>query len=75
MLQNNKHVKAIVTYVWLIPLVYALPGFIARFLPDNQLLVVVVSLAFIVPLMMYVIVPVSLIFLSKLMCGANADPN
>lgn len=65
-MQNSKHLRAVFTYFWLIPLVYLLPDFFAQYLPPNKFLIVVASLTIIVPLMIYIVVPVNIFLLGRL---------
>ncbi len=55
----NKHIMAFITFLALVPLVYFIPELIAPYLPANKLLNVVVTIAIIVPIISYLIMPMA----------------
>ncbi|NRB40000.1 MAG: hypothetical protein HRU20_16285 [Pseudomonadales bacterium] len=55
----NRHIMAFITFLALVPLVYFIPDLIAPFLPANKLLNVVVTIAIIVPIISYLIMPIA----------------
>ncbi|KTF16360.1 hypothetical protein [Pseudoalteromonas sp. 10-33] len=61
----NQHIIALISFLALIPLVYFIPDFIGRYVTDNKLLNVIVAVGIIVPLISYVVVPLSLKLLDK----------
>lgn len=63
---NHKHIMAFITFLALIPLVYFIPDWIAPFLPNSKLINVVAAVALIVPVISYVVMPVSQKWLGKL---------
>ncbi|MBB1331051.1 MULTISPECIES: hypothetical protein [Pseudoalteromonas] len=61
----NQHIIALISFLALVPLVYFIPDFIGRYVTDNKLLNVIVAVGIIVPLISYVVVPLSLKLLDK----------
>ncbi|AIS58246.1 hypothetical protein ABF162_26525 (plasmid) [Vibrio coralliilyticus] len=53
----SKHVMAIATYWSLLPMVYFLPKVLHPYLPDNDLIRLMILLAIIVPFTSYIILP------------------
>ena len=62
----NKHIMAFINFIALVPLVYFIPDFVGQFLPENKLIQVMVSVALIVPVITYLVVPISLKVIEKL---------
>jgi antibiotic biosynthesis monooxygenase (ABM) superfamily enzyme len=56
----NQHLVPLITYLALVPLVYFVPDFVAQFLPANKLLNVIVAVGVIVPIISYMVIPISL---------------
>ncbi|WP_440873648.1 hypothetical protein [Thalassotalea sp. PLHSN55] len=61
----NKHIIALINYLALVPLVYFIPQWVNPFLPDNKFLKVCVDVVIIVPIIAYVVMPISLKKLSS----------
>lgn len=61
----NKHIIALINYFALVPLVYFIPQWVNPFLPANKLLQVCVDVAIIVPIIAYVVMPITLKQLNK----------
>ncbi|GLX83572.1 hypothetical protein [Thalassotalea eurytherma] len=59
----NKHLVALVNYLALVPLVYFIPAWLQPYLPDNQLLQVCIIVAVIVPIISYIVMPITMQFL------------
>lgn len=57
--EPNQHIMALVTFLALIPLVYFVPDFIGQFLPDIKWLNVVTAVGVIVPIISYLVVPLT----------------
>jgi len=53
----NKHIMAMITFVLLLPLVYFIPPFVSHNLTSEHLYVTVISVALIVPLLTYILIP------------------
>ena len=60
----NRHIMAFTTYCGLLPLVYFIPPVVSKFV-DGRLTVTVISLALIVPIMSYLVLPTVGKLLSK----------
>ena len=58
--QPNRHLIAFITFLSLVPLVYIIPNLIAQYLVADRLLNVILSLGIIVPIISYLIVPISI---------------
>ncbi len=56
----NQHVMAFITFVTLVPLVYFIPDLIAHLLPGSKLLNVTIAVGIIVPIISYVVMPISI---------------
>jgi hypothetical protein len=56
-LRPNKHIVALMTFFSLLPLVYFIPPFVASYFVSN-LAITIVSVAIIVPVISYVLLPV-----------------
>ena len=52
----NRHIMALATYCGLLPLVYFIPPVVSKFI-DDRLIVTAISLALIVPVMSYLVLP------------------
>jgi len=61
----SQHIMALITFLALVPLVYFIPDFVAFFLPSSKLLNVIVAVGIIVPIISYLVMPISLKLLSK----------
>lgn len=61
----NKHLIALINYIALVPLVYFIPQWLGPFLPANQLLQVCIIVAVIVPIISYVVMPVTMKILHR----------
>mgnify|MGYP005986178323 CR=1 FL=1 len=60
MIPPNKHLLAFINYIALVPLVYFIPTWINPYLPDNKLLQVSIIVAIIVPIISYVVMPITM---------------
>lgn len=54
----NKHVMALATYLSLLPMVYFLPKWLVPYLPESELLRLMILLAIIVPITSYLVLPI-----------------
>lgn len=61
----NKHFIALINYFALVPLVYFIPAFMQPILPDSRFLQVSIIVAVIVPIISYVVMPVTMKILSR----------
>ena len=61
----RSHIMALVTFLTLIPLVYFIPDLIAPYLPENNLVNVVVAVGIIVPIVSYCVAPLTARFITK----------
>jgi antibiotic biosynthesis monooxygenase (ABM) superfamily enzyme len=61
----NQHVMAVTTFLALLPLVYFVPDLVAQFLPAIKWLNVTVTVAIIVPIISYVVLPAARLVLSR----------
>ena len=61
----NKHLIAVINYFALVPLVYFIPNMVSHYLPANKFLQVCVGVAIIVPIISYVVMPITLKRLTK----------
>jgi len=61
----NKHLLALINYIALVPLVYFIPQWLAPYLPNNQLIQVCIIVAIIVPIISYIVMPITLKVLSQ----------
>ena len=53
----NQHAIAAITFIALIPLVYYIPDWMMQLLPSNKLSNTLISLALIVPIISYIVIP------------------
>jgi len=60
MIPPNKHLLALINYIALVPLVYFIPTWVSPYLPDNKLLQVSIVVAIIVPIISYVVMPITM---------------
>lgn len=60
MIPPNKHLLALINYITLVPLVYFIPAWISPYLPDNKLLQVCIVVAIIVPIISYLVMPITM---------------
>lgn len=56
----SKHLMALLTFIALLPLVYFIPPWVARHISEQHFLVTFISVAVIVPLISYLILPLLL---------------
>lgn len=61
----NKHLLAIINYFALVPLVYFIPQWLSPYLPENQLLQVCIIVAVIVPIISYIVMPITMKLLNR----------
>jgi uncharacterized membrane protein (DUF485 family) len=61
----NKHLLALINYIALVPLVYFIPQWLGPHLPENQLLQVCIIVAVIVPIIAYIVMPITMKFLNR----------
>ncbi|MCJ8296344.1 MAG: hypothetical protein MJK15_18250 [Colwellia sp.] len=61
----NKHLLAIINYFALVPLVYFIPQWLSPYLPENQLLQVGIIVAVIVPIISYIVMPITMKLLNR----------
>ncbi|AAZ24912.1 MULTISPECIES: hypothetical protein [Colwellia] len=60
MIPPNKHLLALINYFALVPLVYFIPTWISPYLPDNKLLHVCIVVGIIVPIISYIVMPITM---------------
>ncbi len=65
MIPPNKHLLAVINYIALVPLVYFIPTWVIPYLPDNKLLQVSIVVAIIVPIISYLVMPITMKTLMK----------
>jgi len=56
----NKHLIALINYLALVPLVYFIPTWLQPYLPENKLLQVSIIVAIIVPIISYIVMPLTM---------------
>jgi len=56
----NKHLIALINYIALVPLVYFIPEWLQPYLPENILLQVCIVVAVIVPIISYIVMPLTM---------------
>jgi uncharacterized membrane protein (DUF485 family) len=56
----NKHLIALINYLALVPLVYFIPAWLQPYLPENKLLQVSIIVAIIVPIISYIVMPLTM---------------
>ncbi|WP_019025874.1 hypothetical protein [Colwellia piezophila] len=61
----NKHLIALINYITLVPLVYFIPQWLGPYLPENQLLQVCIVVAIIVPIISYIVMPITMKILHR----------
>lgn len=61
----NKHLIALINYLALVPLVYFIPAWLQPYLPENKLLQVSIIVAIIVPIISYIVMPLTMKRLNK----------
>lgn len=61
----NKHLIALINYLALVPLVYFIPAWLQPYLPENEFLQVCIVVAIIVPIISYIVMPLTMKHLSQ----------
>ena len=61
----NKHLIALINYFALVPLVYLIPQWIKPYLPASKFLQVCIVVAIIVPIISYIVMPITMNRLNK----------
>ena len=61
----NKHLIALINYVALVPLVYFIPAWLSPYLPADKFLQVCIIVAVIVPIISYIIMPITMKILNS----------
>ncbi len=61
----NKHLLALINYIALVPLVYFIPQWIGPYLPEKQLVQVCIIVAIIVPIISYIVMPITMKCLTR----------
>ena len=56
----NKHLIALINYVALVPLVYFIPAWLSPYLPADKFLQVCIIVAVIVPIISYIVMPITM---------------
>ncbi|MDP2561616.1 hypothetical protein [Psychrobium sp. 1_MG-2023] len=59
-MKPSRHFIALITYLALVPLVYFVPEWINPFLPSSKLIKVAVDVAIIVPIITYMVMPITM---------------
>ena len=61
----NKHLIALINYVALVPLVYFIPAWLSPYLPADNFLQVCIIVAVIVPIISYIVMPITMKILNS----------
>lgn len=61
----NKHLIALVNYIALVPLVYFIPKAVTPYLPENAFVQVCIIVGIIVPVISYIVMPITMKHLSN----------
>jgi len=61
----NKHLIALINYLTLVPLVYFIPNSLQPYLPDNRFIQTCIVVAAIVPIISYIVMPITIRLLYK----------
>lgn len=61
----SKHLLALINYIALVPLVYFIPQWLGPYLPANTFFQVLIIVAIIVPIISYVVMPITMKVLLK----------
>ena len=61
----NKHLIALINYLTLVPLVYFVPNSLQPYLPDNRFIQTCIVVAAIVPIISYIVMPITIRLLNK----------
>jgi len=61
----NKHLIALIHYLALVPLVYFIPTSLQSYVPGNKLLEVCIIVAIIVPIISYLVMPITMKLLNR----------
>jgi len=56
----NKHLIALINYAVLVPLVHFIPQWLSPYLPVNEFVQVLIIVAIIVPIVSYVVMPITM---------------
>lgn len=56
----NKHLIALINYLTLVPLVYFIPAWLTPNLPSDKFLQVCIIVAVIVPIISYIVMPITM---------------
>ena len=65
MTPQNKHLIALINYVALVPLVYFIPAWLSPYLPADKFLQVCIIVAVIVPIISYIVMPITMKILNS----------
>lgn len=65
MITPNKHLIALINYVALVPLVYFIPAWLSPYLPTVKFLQVCIIVAVIVPIISYIVMPITMKVLNR----------
>jgi len=61
----NRHLIALINYFALVPLVYFIPNWLQPYLPDNRFLQTCIAVAAVVPIISYIVMPITIKLLHK----------
>ena len=61
----NRHLIALINYLALVPLVYFIPMWLQPYLPEHKFLQVCIIVAVIVPIISYIVMPLTMKLLSQ----------
>lgn len=61
----NKHLIALINYLTLVPLVYFIPNSLQPYLPDNRFIQTCIVVAAIVPIISYIVMPITIRLIHK----------
>ncbi|NQZ79628.1 MAG: hypothetical protein HRT52_01310 [Colwellia sp.] len=67
----NKHLIALINYLALVPLVYFIPAWLQPYLPENKFIQVCIIVAIIVPIISYIVMPLTMRRLNKKESSSN----
>ncbi|WP_286262858.1 hypothetical protein [Thalassotalea atypica] len=62
---TNKHLIALINYAALVPLVYFIPALLQPYLPESKIVNVLIIVAVIVPIISYIVMPVTMKLLAQ----------
>jgi antibiotic biosynthesis monooxygenase (ABM) superfamily enzyme len=61
----NRHLIALINYFALVPLVFFIPQWVSPYLPEDNFLQVCIVVAIIVPIISYIVMPITMKLLNQ----------